>query len=332
MNPLFLAFITGLTSGGVSCLAVQGGLLASAVSQKNNQLSNKTTVGMFLWAKVMAYTSLGFVLGLLGSKVSFSPTLQGWMQIFAGLYMLATAANLLKLHPIFRYTVIQPPKIIYKLLRNQSRTGELFAPGVLGAMTVLVPCGITQGMLVLALTSANPLTAAAIMFAFTLGTTPVFAILGMSASKFMEKKAFVYITSFIIFILGLVSLNTGQVLRGSAHTAQNYWRVLTTVPGEVKAGTVAGVTQDDKQEVVIDVKSSGYSPSDITLKVGVPVRLSLKTDNTQGCSRAFTIPALNIFKQLPQTGTEIIEFTPTQKGTLAFTCSMGMFTGRFQVI
>jgi len=29
MNKLLLAFITGLTTGGLTCLAVQGGLLAS---------------------------------------------------------------------------------------------------------------------------------------------------------------------------------------------------------------------------------------------------------------------------------------------------------------
>jgi hypothetical protein len=32
MNNIWFAFITGLTAGGISCLAVQGGLLASALS------------------------------------------------------------------------------------------------------------------------------------------------------------------------------------------------------------------------------------------------------------------------------------------------------------
>src|SRR3990167_460453 len=106
MNPIILAFVTGLTTGGISCIAVQGGLLASAISQKKESQTNLSMVGMFLGAKVVTYTVLGFALGALGSALTISPQFQGWMQIFAGLYMLATAANLLKIHPIFRHFVI----------------------------------------------------------------------------------------------------------------------------------------------------------------------------------------------------------------------------------
>jgi plastocyanin domain-containing protein len=136
----------------------------------------------------------------------------------------------------------------------------------------------------------------------------------------------------MIAILGILSINTGQVLRGSAHTAQNYWRALITPPNEVSAGAAAGVSAEGKQEVTIDVYGSGYTSSADTIKAGVPVKLTLKTDNTYGCARAFTIPSLGIQKVLPQTGEEIIEFTPTQIGKLVYTCSMGMYTGQFNVV
>src|SRR3989344_4297521 len=93
MNTIWLAFITGLTTGGISCLAVQGGLLASSISQKTENQSNTSLVGMFLAAKIGAYTVLGFGLGALGSALTITPQFQGWMQIFAGLYMLVTAAK-----------------------------------------------------------------------------------------------------------------------------------------------------------------------------------------------------------------------------------------------
>lgn len=333
MNPILLAFVTGLTTGGISCIAVQGGLLASTISQKKENQSNLSMVGMFLTAKVVAYTILGFALGALGSALTITPQFQGWMQIAAGLYMLATAANLLNLHPIFRYAVIQPPRVAYRFMRGQSKTGQYFTPALLGGLTVLIPCGITQGMMVMAVASGNALMGAGILFAFTLGTSPVFATLGLTASKLMEKKAFVYIGSALILFLGLLSINTGQVLRGSTHTAQNYWKVLTTVPGEVKAeGKVASINTDGTQDVVVDVYSNGYKTSVNTLKAGVPVRLTLKTNNTVGCSRSFVIPDLKISKVLPETGEEVLEFTPTKTGRLAFTCSMGMFNGEFKVI
>src|SRR5512145_2984427 len=37
MSQLFVAFITGLTTGGLSCLAVQGGLLASSIAHQIEQ-------------------------------------------------------------------------------------------------------------------------------------------------------------------------------------------------------------------------------------------------------------------------------------------------------
>lgn len=336
MHPAILAFITGLTTGGISCLAVQGGLLASAVSiNKNENTTNKDNialVGTFLVAKIVAYTILGFLLGSLGEALTITPSVQGWMQIAAGLYMLATAANLLNLHPVFRYVVIQPPRSLMRLVRNRSKVSSLATPGILGALTVLIPCGITQGMMVLAVSSGSAITGTLIMFAFTLGTSPVFGALGFGASTLMQKITFVYIAAMTIFVLGIFSINTGQTLRGSVHTYQNYWRVLTTAPGDMNDGIVAGVNAEGMQEVSINVSSYGYKASSDTLKADVPVKLTLNSNEAYTCALAFTIPKLGITKNLKPTGTEIIKFTPTQKGRLVYTCSMGMYTGSFNVI
>ena len=92
----------------------------------------------FLAAKVVAYTLFGFGLGYLGASLNISPRLQGWLQIFIGFFLLVTAARLLNIHPIFRYFVITPPKFIFKFLRKQSQAV------ILGALTILIPCGVTQ--------------------------------------------------------------------------------------------------------------------------------------------------------------------------------------------
>src|SRR5260221_7555678 len=113
MNTVWLAFLTGLTTGGLSCLAVQGGLLASSiasVTEQGSERGNWRYVGMFLAAKLAAYTVLGYFLGLLGSALTLSPKVLGSVQIIVGLFMLATAARLLNIPPIFRYVVIQPPR------------------------------------------------------------------------------------------------------------------------------------------------------------------------------------------------------------------------------
>ncbi|EKE05672.1 MAG: hypothetical protein ACD_19C00183G0003 [uncultured bacterium] len=90
--------------------------------------------------------------------------------------------------------------------------------------------------------------------------------------------------------------------------------------------------ENGKQIVTINVKNNGYTASTNTLKIGVPVKLILKTNKVGGCIRSFTIPEYNISKILPATGTEIVEFTPTKLGKLTYTCSMGMYSGTFNII
>lgn len=327
MNSVWLAFLTGLTTGGISCLAVQGGLLASSVSKKES-------IGMFLFAKLVGHILLGFLLGAVGSTLLLSPKIFGFVQIGAGLFMLATAARIADLHPIFRYAVIQPPRWSYKLLRRISRDESSFAPAALGFFTVLMPCGVTQAMMAIAVASGSPFFGASIMAAFVLGTSPIFFFLGAAVTKLLARSSFAYVAAGIVTIFALLSLNGGIALTGSFYTFGNIARAATIDLDELIAmgGRDASIGPDGKQHAAIDVTSAGYASSTQILKRGVPVRLRLRTDNVRGCTRAFTIPDYGVVKSLPQTGEETVEFTPMRSGQLAYTCSMGMYGGYFTVV
>ncbi|MEK7227932.1 MAG: sulfite exporter TauE/SafE family protein [Patescibacteria group bacterium] len=334
MGNFWLAFITGLTTGGLSCFAVQGGLLTSALASEgagDKKYVKEKSILMFLLAKLVAYFLLGFVLGFLGSEIDISPRFQGTLQLLVGVYMLATAARLLDIHPIFRYLVIQPPKAFLRLIRKSSEAKSFFTPAILGFLTVLIPCGITQVMMVLAMGTGNPLWAAGIMFFFVLGTSPVFFLIGLAAVNLLKNKMFSVIAAVFITVMGILAINSGQILRGSVHTIQNYWKVFVGEEGAGTANTSAKIN-NGVQEVTINVYSNGYKSNTNTLKVNVPVRLTLISNNVRSCAKAFAIPEFNIFKVLPSDGREIIEFTPTKVGTLTYTCSMGMYTGFFNVI
>lgn len=332
MNQYFLAFLTGLTTGGISCFAVQGGLLTSALATEeetniSRNLRAKALV-IFLIAKLIAYTLLGLLLGFLGSRLIVSPKVQGWFQIIIGIYMLLTAANLANLHPFFRNFVLRPPKFIFRILRNQTQVKSFFTPIILGTLTVFIPCGVTQGMMLLAISSSNPIVAASILFAFILGTIPVFFAIGLATNELFKHKAFTIIAAVIVALLGIISINSGQVLRGSVHTLQNYWAAMKSGTESSKLARIdAG-----NQLATITVTSRGYVSDTNTLKVGIPVKLTLKSENAISCAKAFTIPSLNYFKILPTNGTTTIEFTPTATGRLTYTCSMGMYSGSFNVV
>jgi len=329
MNQILLAFVAGLTTGGLSCFAVQGGLLAGILAEQKKEEKRRSLL-LFLSSKFVAHLILGGLLGLLGSALVITSSFQGVMQIVSGLFILVMALKISEIHPIFRNFSITSPKFIFRFVRKESKSEASFAPLLIGLLTVLIPCGVTQAMMLLSVASGNFWYGAGILGAFILGTTPIFFALGIASEKILSIKPLRIFAVLVMVYLALSSINSGQVLRGSSHTWQNYKQTLL---GSDPVGSLQGPTlQDGKQMVTIDVKSTSYKASATTLKIGVPVKLTLKTNNVFSCARSFTIPSLNISKLLPSTGTETIEFTPTKLGKLTFTCSMGMYSGSFNVI
>jgi hypothetical protein len=249
------------------------------------------------------------------------------------LFIFWSAMSLLDVRPFFRHFIITPPRFLGRLVKNQSNSDTWFAPILLGLFTVFIPCGVTQAMEVIALGTGNPLYGAAIMGAFVLGTSPTFFILGFLYEKLssaLNTRFYILATSLLI-IMSLITLNGGLGLIGSIYTFQSFVEAARPTSGPVPSNNIPQI-KNNQQEVTITVQSYGYSPSNITLKKGIPTKLILNSLNVQGCARAFTIPKMGISKILPVNGTETISFVPLQAGPLVFSCSMGMYTGTFNVI
>lgn len=345
---LFIIFLTGLTTGGLSCLAVQGGLLASVIAgQKEKELennSNKATskpnsfdfldwmpVAMFLMAKLFVHIIFGFLLGWLGSVISLSFSVRIAFQIFAALFMFATAMNLLNVHPVFRYIAFQPPRFLRKHIKNSAKSQALFAPFVLGLFTVFIPCGVTQAMEVLAIGSGSPVYGALIMGAFVLGTFPLFSIIGIATAKLSEvwRKWFLIVAAYALIFMSIYSVNGVLQVLDSPITFQKVMTLFhapRSIPSETAAEN-AGV-----QKVKIEITDAGYSPQKIQVKAGIPVEFTISSNGVYSCASAFMFRPFGIAVQLKPTDSKTFTFTPTQKGKYIFSCSMGMYTGEMEVI
>ncbi len=336
-------FLTGLLTGGLTCLAIQGGLLATTIAQRHEEkLKNEVRqtgkalpILSFLGAKLVAYTLLGFLLGMVGSVAQLSLTTKIVLQVAVVIFMLGTAGNLLKLHPIFRYFIIQPPRFLTRLVRKESKSKNIFAPAVLGAFTIFIPCGTTQAMMALAIASGNPWGGAAILFAFVLGTSPLFFILGYFATKLGEtfQKSFAKVAAYTLIFLALYNLTGAIALTGT-----------TFIPSDVITRVYCVFTFCDRDpiptahvatdEATITINESGYEPKNLTVKAGSEVTLHLVNNSGGGCTQAFTLPKYNIEKIVPIGTSDIVTFTaPNEPGSkIAFMCSMGMFRGTIDVI
>ena len=357
ISQLIVAFVTGLTTGGLSCLAVQGGLLASSLAHqiekdyleraahagpkkqrgKKNQPQSSPRAGaavpilLFLLAKIVAYTLLGALLGLLGSYLTLSPATRAILMILIGLFMLGNALRMFNVHPIFRYFSIEPPKFITRYLRRTAKGTDTFTPLFLGALTVLIPCGVTQAMMAAALGTGSLPMGAALMFAFTLGTSPIFFIVAYLATELGARleRFFMRFVAVVVLLLGLVTMNSGLNILGSPLSFQNLTRSL--LPANRGPVPVAQASQGAASdgEVVLFVQNEGYFPQTLSAPAGKDFTLNLVTDQTYSCSRDFVIPALDFYELLPDTGTVKVNIPAQERGSsLFFTCSMGMYTGQ----
>jgi sulfite exporter TauE/SafE len=357
MNQLIVAFITGLTTGGLSCLAVQGGLLATSLEQqleqqldqqieqyiaarrgrRNHGSSTAQTlvrprlalpILLFLAAKLVAYTLLGFLLGALGSVLQLTATTRAILLVAIGIFMVGNALRMLNVHPIFRYFAFEPPKFVTRYIRRKAKNGEsFFAPLFLGALTVLIPCGVTQGMMAVAVGTGNALQGAALMFAFVLGTSPVFfavAYFTMQLGRRLEKW-FMRFVAVVMLVLGLVSVNSGLTLVGSPLSMTN---ILASAKAAQQDSTPVTLPQSDGVNLYLSAANNGYAPRVLNARADTAISLNVVTARTYSCARDFVIPALGIERLLPESGTVTISIPAQPAGTrMRFTCSMGMYTG-----
>ena len=254
---IMAAFITGLTTGGLSCLAVQGGLLASSLAhqieqdyldqsagpKKKNSKRQQAEVArsstaqpilLFLASKIVAYTLLGALLGWLGSFLALSPVTRAILMIAIGIFMVGNALRMFNVHPIFRYFSVEPPKFITRYIRKTAKGTDTATPLFLGLLTVFIPCGVTQAMMATALGTGSALMGAALMLAFTLGTSPVFFIVAYLTTELGARleKFFMRFVAVVVLILGFVTLDGGLNLMGSPLSLQNLTRNLFPPPSE----------------------------------------------------------------------------------------------------
>lgn len=373
---IMLALITGLTAGGLSCLAVQGGLLATAIAQREGEGAavgvaassahaaettvdgpvggrvvqdefaeavarqrallmqqtamqrSATPVVAFLGAKLVAYTLLGAGLGWVGSKLTLTPGVQGAVQVAAALFMVATAMHLLKVHPIFRHVMIQPPRFITRRIRRQARSGDVFAPASLGAMTVFLPCAVTQVMQLAAIGSGSPMRGAAIMFAFVLGTSPLFFGLGVMAQRIGSamQERFLKVAAVAVVVMALFTMDAGLRLVGSPVSVSG---AASAVIASTKP-VAATVGPDGVQEARITAEARSYNPGKMTIEAGRPARVVFATEGALGCTSTLVWEG----RVVPLTPSDtVFEVAPRKAGEqIRYTCAMGMYGGTIEVV
>ncbi|VVB77773.1 putative copper-exporting P-type ATPase A [uncultured archaeon] len=328
---LGLLFIIGVLTG-FHCVSMCGGFVISYTAKNaiNGHKSYKQHIA-YGGAKVISYTIMGGIFGLIGGIFAFSIGLRAGVAIFAGVFMIFYSLSMfgLKFFRKFQFN----PKFLTKFTIKASANakGQYKGPIVTGLLNGLfIACGPLQAMYLYAAGTGSFANGATALAIFGLGTLPVMIIFGSFASAISHKttRKILKISAIIVLILGLVMLNRGLAMIGSPYSFSAIQSKLAGNP--VNSGTTSPVLTNGVQEINMDVDASGYHPNSFVIKNGVPVKWNINVKQLTSCNQELVLNQYGIDKNLKE-GSNIIEFTPDKEGTITFTCGMGMLHGNFIV-
>ncbi|MGE5614448.1 MAG: sulfite exporter TauE/SafE family protein [Bacillota bacterium] len=324
-----ILFFVGLLTS-LHCIAMCGGInLSQCVSYKadnesDGKLSRLKPSLLYNGGRVISYTIIGGIVGAIGSGISFSGAAKGIVAIISGIFMVIMGLNMLNIFPWLRKLNPRMPKIFGNKIHNNN--GK-YGPFYVGLLNGLMPCGPLQAMQIYALGTGSFAAGALSMFIFSLGTVPLMFGLGALSSilsgKFTHKM--MKVSAVLVIALGVAMANRGLALSGFS---------LPSIPlgasSSTKSGNVATI-RDGVQIVTTKLQSGRYEP--ITVQKGIPVKWTIQAGkgDINGCNNEIIIPKFNKSKKL-EPGDNIIEFTPTQTGTFAYSCWMGMIRSKITVV
>ncbi|MGN0521677.1 MAG: sulfite exporter TauE/SafE family protein [Eubacterium sp.] len=310
-------FAIGLLTS-VHCIAMCGGInLTQSVAGKEEKPIKKSI--LYNLGRLTGYTVVGGILGLIGEAAAITLRVRGIIGIIAGAFMVLTGINMLGNFGFIKRLTPKIPKGIAVKAAKFSSHGS-FAIGLVNAF---MPCGPLQSMQLYAVACGGFLSGAFSMFFFCLGTIPLMFVFGAAAGALKKKWKTVMIkaSAVLVLFLGIYMLQNNLALTGIA------------LPSSVKNESSTAITamvDGDKQYVTTSLHSNGFD--DITVKANVPVVWTIVADekSLNGCNNEIVLPQYNQQIKLHE-GENVIEFTPTEKGTFTYTCWMGMLKNTITV-
>ena len=327
------ALIVGLAAGFSTCMALVGGLVLGMSAEYAKKHPEATSAQKFRphiyfnLGRILGFGFLGGLLGIMGSIFQLSGTIQGALAIIIGAIMLIVGLQLTNIFPRLEKFKFSLPKSIGKFfgLKTHEKEYSHSRAVLLGLATFFLPCGFTQAMQLLAINSGSFVRGALIMSMFALGTAP--GLLGVGGLTSVVKGAFANkffkFAGVAVIAFSLFNIVNGYRLTGLSFGASN------TIASNQQSSVA--VSQNNYQVIHMTQTGHGYTPNVFTVRKGVPVKWIIDSQNQYSCDSSIVVSTLGIKKALQQ-GENVVEFTPGQAGVINFSCSMGMFTGQFNVI
>ncbi len=330
-------FLFGLLAGVSSCAALVGGIILSMSKQWSDLYSDKVSFFerfkphfLFNLGRVISYTVLGGLLGALGGIFQFSIVSLSILVFIVSIIMIILALQMLGVQQFrrFQFTV---PKVVTRYVADESNFKARYMPFLMGAATLLLPCGFTLSVQALAITSGSFIRGAIVMFSFVLGTVPGLALIGISSTQFLKKPhltdTFLKIAGILILFFAIYNINAQLNVLGFSSLSD-----INLLNNKESVGDFVPIVLG-KQLIKMDALSYSYEPNYFKIRVGQLVRWEITDKGTSGCTNA--IISRGLFEgeiELTRGETAVKEFTVKEPGKYKFSCWMGMVSGIIEVV
>lgn len=203
--------------------------------------------------------------------------------------------------------------------RGGGRSPTLARAAALGIATIFVPCGVTIGMEVVAVSAGSALGGAAVLAGLALGTTPAFAVLGLLL-RTLASTRLAALAGIAALAAGLFTVGSGLRLGGwLPDFAPPEFGSPAVAAGRAPTGT------DGVQRLTVWATADGFRPGIAVAAADRPVEIVFKTKDNRSCTRTLAIDGYDVV--LPVTGERVVRLAARPRGLLRYACGMGMYVG-----
>lgn len=185
---LFSAFILGLL-GSFHCVGMCGPIAFMLPVDRNNNLKKGLQIGIYHFGRLLAYSIIGLVFGLIGKSLHLFG-FQQQLSIVIGILMI-----LVVLIPQKTFNKYNFSKPIYRLIsRVKSALGNAMKKKsmdtflTIGFLNGFLPCGLVYMAVFAAIAGGNALSGSLYMLFFGLGTIPLMTT-AIYFSQFLKGAA-----------------------------------------------------------------------------------------------------------------------------------------------
>ena len=289
--------VTGLLTS-VHCVGMCGAINLVASSNKKNAF-------IYNVSRVFSYTLTGFLVGCIGSTLSFNETVLNLFSLIVAVLMLLVGVGMAGLFTLPAWCAFGAGV----------KTSNAF---ILGFINGFMPCGPLIAMQLYALSLASPIKSAFSMLLFGVGTMPLMLGFGLLQSLFEKYKATMQkVISAFIMLLAMYMIMRSLSALGIYFSNNNMDQfIIATI-------------EDDDQVVEIDLTYSSYA--DIAVKKDILVKFIINSNNQiTGCNNEVVCKELGFDEKIVE-GKTIIEFIPSETGLYTYTCWMNMIKNTIYV-